>query len=287
MRKYKKSSPFAGDSSGIFLPWMVMVMVFLAALMLSLNFAMHRGMKDWYADLSSEVTIQVMPSDRKEETVKAVMLMLEKSEEYLKVHRLSEEELKKLLFPYIGDAEKMDAAIMPELIVLEPKAGVTFQSLQQIERMHKDVKVGTQKEWLTHMRSFISSLEKLAGLILVLVFASMIFIVVYAVKTSLRVHAKAINLLHLIGARDAYIARKFATRNLWLALIGSAAGAAMAIPFVHVMKLIINNLQEGILKNIKFTYQDDAAIVLLAVVMAVFVYGMTYITVKQDLLRRT
>ena len=285
--KHKKSSPFAGDSSGVFLPWMVMVMVFLAALMLSLNFALHRGLKDWYKDMSSEITVQIMPSAKKAQTVEKVMDILEKSEEFMKIHKLSEAEIAKLLEPYMGKSQTLDAQIVPDLIVLEPKQGITFKSLQKIENEFKDVKVGTQKEWLMHMKSFITSLEKLARLILVLVFLSMIFIVIYAVKTSLRVHAKAINLLHLIGAKDSYIARKFAKRNMWLALVGSCLGAAMAIPFVHVTRLIIEKLQEGILKNIKFTYEDDIVILGLALATSFFVYVMTYITVKQDLLRRT
>lgn len=286
-KKYKPRSPFAGDSSGLFLPWMVMVMVFLASLMISLNAALHRGLHDWYKGVSSEITLQVMPSENKDSQTQTVLALLEKSEEYEKVHLVSEEEMKSMLSPYLGDMKALEPSMVPDMITLVPKEGVLkLRSLEQIKENFKDVKVGTSQEWLMHMRNFIKSIENIIRLILGLVFFSMIFIVVYAVKTSLRVHAKAIGLLHLIGARDRYIARKFSGRNFSLALLGSMVGALMTIPFIHIMKVIIDQLGEGLLKNIKFSYQDDIALMVLPVVTSVFVYVMTYMTVKQDLLRR-
>lgn len=287
--RYKKPvSPFAGDSSGLFLPWMVMVMVFLAALTASLNFALHRGLSDWYRDISSEITLQVLPGENKEKESRIIVDYLNASKEYTKVYKLGEIEIERLLKPYLGDIKEIESDILPDMIILVPKKDNALpNSLKSIMAKFKNVKVGLQQEWLGHMKIFIKSLERLAAMILILVFFSMIFIVVYAVKTSLRVHAKAINLLHLIGARDDYIAKKFASRNGTLALVGSIVGAGMAIPFIHIIRVLMGNFQDGIFKNIRFTNQDDFFIALLALFTAAFVYFTTYLTVKQDLLRRT
>ncbi|HUZ71789.1 MAG TPA: hypothetical protein VMU87_02280, partial [Stellaceae bacterium] len=50
----------------------------------------------------------------------------------------------------------------------------------------------------------------------------------FATRTGLAVHHDVIELLHLMGARDGYVARQFERPALRLALIGGAAGLVLA-----------------------------------------------------------
>jgi cell division transport system permease protein len=75
----------------------------------------------------------------------------------------------------------------------------------------------------------VRSVQLLAGLVLALVGAAAVVTVVFVTRTGLAIHRNVIELLHLIGAYDTYIARQFQRHALRLGLAGGALGLLLAL----------------------------------------------------------
>jgi cell division transport system permease protein len=71
--------------------------------------------------------------------------------------------------------------------------------------------------------------EVTALLVILVIAAASVLTVVFTTRTGLAVHREVIEVLHLIGARDGYIARQFEREALRLGLAGGAAGLALAV----------------------------------------------------------
>jgi cell division transport system permease protein len=68
-----------------------------------------------------------------------------------------------------------------------------------------------------------------AGIILLLVLVAMALAVAFATRGAMAGSREVINVLHFVGAKDAYIARQFQRHFLWLGLRGGLIGGCAAI----------------------------------------------------------
>ena len=69
----------------------------------------------------------------------------------------------------------------------------------------------------------------IAFTILALIGLTAIASVIFATRSGLAVHATIINLLHVMGAHDAYIARQFQMQAMMLGIRGSIFGSGAAL----------------------------------------------------------
>ena len=84
--------------------------------------------------------------------------------------------------------------------------------------------------------------------ILALIGLATIGTVIFTTRTGLAVHQEAIEVLHLIGAQDSYIARQFATRALMLALRGGLIGLALAVPTLIAIGILSAAMDAGAIR---------------------------------------
>jgi cell division transport system permease protein len=77
--------------------------------------------------------------------------------------------------------------------------------------------------------------------------------VVFATRTGLAVHQGAIEVLHIIGARDTYIARQFQVRAMSLALRGGLLGLILATMTLALLAGIAGNLEGPLLPQLAVT----------------------------------
>ncbi|HMK68596.1 MAG TPA: cell division protein, partial [Stellaceae bacterium] len=83
--------------------------------------------------------------------------------------------------------------------------------------------------WLDRVIRTGLALQAVAVAIVVLVGAAAVLAVVFATRTGLAVHHAVVEVLHLIGARDGYIARQFEWHALRLAIEGGVVGLLLAV----------------------------------------------------------
>jgi cell division transport system permease protein len=85
------------------------------------------------------------------------------------------------------------------------------------------------KRWLGKLLDLARFVQIFAGAIVLLVGGIAVMAVVFVTRTGLSVHREVIEILHLIGARDPYIARQFQRHALRLGLRGGVTGSVLAL----------------------------------------------------------
>jgi cell division transport system permease protein len=132
--------------------------------------------------------------------------------------------------------------------------------------------VDDHKKALDGLIALAHTVELVALSIVVLVALAAIATVVFITRTGLAIHAGSIELLHLIGDADGYVARQFQGQALELALRGGVIGLVLTAVTVLVIGRVAGALGSGMLPDLSLMPAQWAA--LAAVPFGVAVIGM-------------
>jgi cell division transport system permease protein len=228
--------PLERDETARFLPWIIAFIVFLAALALAASMVADGALSSWNRGLSNTLTVQVPPpadgAAPLAARVDAVLALLHQTPGVIKAERITDEKIRSLLEPWLGKALGAADLPLPALIGVEVKdaQAVDFDLLNhRLQSIAPDISVDSHRLWLDALvgRARIAQFVAL-GVVLLNAFAA-VATVIFATRTGLMVHASMIEVLHLMGASDRYIARQFAGQALRLGLRGGAMGIVPAL----------------------------------------------------------
>ncbi len=234
----KSIVPLNSDATGRFLPWLVAVMVYLAALALVSAMAMGKIVTRWDHGLSGQITVQlpVSESDLSKAEIDTrrenVLKLLLQSPGVLSANHIGAVETAALLEPWLGRSSGFSELPLPDLIAVEidqvepPNTAVLTARLIEIV---PGATIDDHQRWLGNLLNLARSIEIVAALVVLLVGLSAVIMVVFVTRMGLAVHYQIVELLHLIGAQDGYIAREFQGHSLKLGFFGGLVGVALAI----------------------------------------------------------
>lgn len=241
--------PLDGDPSSRFLPWIVALTVFVGALALAGALALGDAVARWDSGLTGTLTVEIplvsgndssarrraaaaeqgeAAADRQ---VEAALKILRATAGVARAEPLGDEKVAALLIPWLGRDNIVEDLPLPRLIdvKLAPGRHIDLASLREkMKSAAPDAVIDDHGTWFRDLIAAARSVEALAIVVFLLVEAASVAVVVFATRTSLAVHRDAIEVLHLIGARDSYVARQFQTHALKLGLKGALAGVALA-----------------------------------------------------------
>jgi cell division transport system permease protein len=223
--------PLGPDESARFLPWVVALMIYLAALGGVGLIALDDTPRASEQVPATTLTLQV-PAETSNARIETLLALLRQTAGIESVHLLEPAETARLLEPWLGPAAPLGELPVPRLIDLrtDPMRGVDLAALRQhIAAVVPDARLDDQPSPPKGTPAGAGRIEGiLAGGIavaLLLVAASAVF----AVRTALMADRSAAQLLHALGAADSAIARSFAVRSLRLGLVGGGIGAVAAL----------------------------------------------------------
>ncbi|MFT9258762.1 MAG: cell division protein FtsX [Acetobacter sp.] len=147
------------------------------------------------------------------------------------VHRLSTEEISRLLAPWLGASDRSALPLPAVIRVTLPQAEHLPATLEQtLSATVPGVIVEQNALWSERLHSLANSLLTCAGLALLTVGGIAALITGQAAHTGLATRRDIIATLHSLGAPDGYIAGRFARRTASLALGGGFVGTVLACP---------------------------------------------------------
>jgi len=278
------------DSLGRFLPWLIAFMVYLAVLALAGALMLRATAERWDKGIGATLTIQIAPTDnpaRDAGNVEAVLGVLRTMPEIVRARAVDEAQLMALLEPWLGPAGAGDLPV-PRLIDVELKQGAPLDAASLKARLSAivpGVGVDDHRVWLERLVRLIRTAEMLAVTVLVLIALATIGTVVFTTRTGLAIHHEAIEVLHLIGAQDSYVARQFATRALTLGLRGGLFGLALALPTLAGIGYVVRRLESGMLPELALSPAHWAVLVGLPLVVAAIAMLTARFTVLRTLAR--
>ncbi len=209
------------------------VMCFLAVLAVGALLLINRAVTQWASGLSSEVTVQVpqLSTRDMEQDLSALSALLEKTSGVKAVTVLDRSEGEKLVAPWIGE-EGLDALPIPRLIrvVVDEKIPPNFAALETaLQSAVATARLDTHRRWETELRRMASTLTLLSSLVLLLISGSAIAMVIFAARAVLEANREVVEVLHIAGADDNFIAaqinRRFMATGLTAGILGLVGGA--------------------------------------------------------------
>jgi cell division transport system permease protein len=233
----RRDVPLDTDASARFLPWLIAFMVYLATLALAAALAVSNVTARWDSGLSGRLTVQVPPPEAgaagsdQAARVDAVLSALRATAGVERARKLGQREMAELLEPWLGEAAAGAELPLPALIAVtvDPQAPPATRVLQdKLAARAPGTQVDDHQRTLGRLLEVARSLQLLAILVVALVGAAAVITIVFVTRTGLSIHRNVIELLHLIGAHDAYIARQFQRHALRLGLGGGLIGLALA-----------------------------------------------------------
>ncbi|MBR1648197.1 MAG: cell division protein [Alphaproteobacteria bacterium] len=289
--------PLSKDSSNLFLKIMISISVFLFAVTLAGVLSINSMLINWNSSILGSLTVQIIPSSNpdkqkaKDETIlqeERAVNMLKAMPEALKVTSLNDEQLQKLLRPWLGDDVEIEDLPMPRLIDvrLKPGAEINFKVLaEKLANIAPLASLDNHKLWLNKLINFAAGLKMLALSVLLLVICVTSGAIFYTTQTSLGLHRDVIEILHLMGAKDTYIAQQYAARTAVLGLIGGVIGVVLAIPAIFLIAHLAGQIEGGIINEARLSFKAWAMILSLPLFSALVATQTAYYTVKRTLER--
>ena len=227
--------PLDRDGSVRFLPWIVALMVYLASLALAGTLVVRDAGARWDRGLSGTLTVELpaAPAGGPDDgAVAAALKVLRATPGVLRADPFDAGRTAELLKPWLGtDADAADLPL-PRLIDvgIEPAAAVDLAALgQRLAAAVPGTQLDDHRRWLGPVLRTALAVEIVAGMVVALVGVAAVLAVIFTTRTGLAVHHGIVEVLHLIGARDGYIARQFERHALRLGIKGGVAGLVLAL----------------------------------------------------------
>ncbi|TAN47018.1 MAG: cell division protein [Rhodospirillales bacterium] len=289
--------PTTRDASSRFVPLLIALMVFLAVLALSGLMVLHGLAGRWERDIRGTLTVQIPAvvsgpeaEARSHARVEQALNILSDTPGVLKAEPLSKDRIVSLLEPWLGSGELIGELPLPRLIdvTTDPHAAIDVKALAaRLESVQPGSSVEDHRVWLGRLLRLTRSVEILAVLVLGLVGVITSATVIFATRTGMAIHHQVIEVLHLIGAQDDYIARQFARRTFMMGLKGGLIGLLLGIGAMTVFGVMARSLEGGILPEFWLTPAHWLAVILLPLAAAWIATLTARIAVLRALARMT
>ncbi|HJN04529.1 MAG TPA: FtsX-like permease family protein [Alphaproteobacteria bacterium] len=267
---------FRQDASGRFVPLIIGAMVYLAALALSGSMVIGHIIEDWNEGLRGTLTIQVPAAGpasavQDDTRVDTALATLFETPGVADARALPPDDIQALLKPWFGEDDLPAGLPVPALIdvTLEPGARIDSAALADLlDQAVPGTQLFDNGAWLDRLVRFARSVQWVAGIVVALVAVSAIAIIVFVTRAGLSMHRRTIELLHVIGARDGYIARQFQFHSLALGFMGGVLGLAVAAVTLVVLALLAERAGAPIVPRLSLSVPNLIALGALPLVSA-------------------
>ena len=227
-------------------------MAFLAVLAMALALAAGEIAARWQAELAGTATIRISaPSDQREAQTDAVLTALAQTPGIATTRVIEDAEQRELLAPWFGNDLPLDTLRLPVLIeVTEEGDGPDAEGLRQrLAAEAPGAVYDNHGRWREPLVEAAKRLRIIGFAALFLIAGVTATMIALAASSALAANGQIIDVLRLVGARDAWIIRAFVRRFTARALVGAAAGALAGLMVVF---LLPSGSEAGFLGDIGF-----------------------------------
>jgi cell division transport system permease protein len=254
MAKNHIDLPLSNDPAVRLLPWIVGLMVYLATMTLAGGLLVAALAAEWSAGLTGTVTIHIVAADDTAaadldaQVEQAVRLAL-KTPGVVSAEPMPQEKVAALLAPWLGATAGIADLPLPRIIdvrINEDETDVAALK-SRVEAEIAGAGLDDHQLWRDRLVTFLRVMELIAIVMVMLIGITTVSVVVFATRSGLAVHSDAIEILHLVGAYDEYIAGQFQSQALALGLKGGAAGSVAGLISLLGLAFAASNLDSELL----------------------------------------
>ena len=282
--------------SGRALVAVVAIMTFLASITTGTVLLVSASAAEWQSEVASEITIQVRPQagrDLERDAVAAAEAMRTQPG-IVQVRPFTKDESAKLLEPWLGSGLALDELPVPRMIVVRIAPGETpdLAGLRtQLGAQIPGASLDDHRAFIDRMRAMARSAVAVGLAILALVLAATMLSVIFATRGAMSTNRQIIEVLHVVGAKEGFIASEFQRHFLLLGLKGGAIGGVTAMA-LFALAGVMSDWFKGsagesqvaaLFGNLSLGPEGYGAMVGLIVLVAAVTAGTSRLTVRRTL----
>jgi cell division transport system permease protein len=292
----KRETPLLAEGSiaGRSLVIVVAIMTFLAAMTAGTVELIASASSTWRADISREVTIQVRPRAGRdiEQDVQRAAQLARVTPGVAEVKVNGKRESERLLEPWLGAGLDISELPVPRLIELRVSGVPEFQPLrQQLAQQIPTATLDDHRMWVQRLGAMASAMVGIGVMIMLLVLVATALAIAFATRGAMAGNRHIIEVLNLVGASDAFIAREFQRHFLRLGLRGGVIGGASAMLVFWLAGFTAarwnatpgGDQLEALFGTFALGFRGYLAVIVIALVIAVTTAVVSRITVRRNL----
>jgi len=251
-------------------------MVYLAALALAGVLAAGELVSGWRAELTGALTVELPQPVEATDTdrqarLQRVLDVLTATPGIAHAEVLGPDAMAELIGPWLGpDAAAADLPL-PDLVAVELADDATVDGTALSQRLTEAVpeaRLDDHRDWLERAERLSWLVRLLAMMVLGFVSAAAALAVLFVTRTGLDIHREVIELVHLLGAPDRYIARQFQFHALAQGFVGGLLGLAAGGATIAAIGWLAATLGGGLVPLARLGWSDWAIIAALPVAAA-------------------
>ena len=285
--------PLNKDSGSLFLKTLVALMTILAVFALCASFTLSQMTQRWSSGLENKATVEIptedkfgtlIPAQIMEKTTKNVLALLDNNTNVETVQRMSSDEVKTLVTPWLGEDITFENVTLPEIITVTFKDSNNLDPKlleSRLKNYGEHIRLDTHEAWLSNLLKFTSALNFSALLISALIAITTIIAVAGAIQSRMAVYHEELELLHLMGATDKYITGQLQRYSFITCFIGAVIGTGIGLFSVLIMGWLLKHQALDLVPAL--TISPFQVIFLLTLPLLIALLGM--ITAKYTVLR--
>lgn len=293
IRRRQENIPLRRDGTARLLPWLIAPTVYLAAIAIAAMLALGGALQQWDRGLAGTMTVELPPNALSDATVNTVLKLLRGTQGITSAVPLDRAAEGKLLAPYLGTAVAPEELDLPRLIDVRVAAGgaLDVNALRaKLAGAAPGSVLDDHQQWLDRLYALALSVEAAGLAIVAMVSAASVLTVVFTTRAGLAVHRDVIELLHMMGARDSYIARQFQREALRLGFVGGIGGLVLAAVTIwglgHAADAVsIFGEKAALLPDLRLVAWQWSALVLLPIAAGIAAMVTARLTVLRALAR--
>lgn len=274
----------------------IAILTFLAALAGGAAHIVARASADWRSAVSNEMTIQIKPDIRRniEDDLRKAAEMFRAAAGVESVRVVPRAESDKLLEPWLGAGLQLSELPVPRLIVVTIARGSRpdVEALRQgLRREAPTASLDDHRLWIGRLSTMANTLILAGVVVVLLVTLAAGLAVAFATRGAMAGSQDSVEVLHLVGADDRFIASEFQGRFLKLGLEGGAIGGLAALVATAVLGWVSLSWSSGpgadqlkaLFGSFEIGWTGYLIVIFIAVLVALIAGLVSRITVRRHL----
>ena len=236
----------------------------------------------WTSEVAGQITVRVRGPEA--DTQRAVDIIA-KTRGIASGHALTREESEQLLKPWLGAAGIPAGLQLPRLIAAEGAAGAGEAVAAALKQANINATVDDHEAWSADAKRATDTIGIVALSAVVLLGATGVAVIAFATHATMLARRDIVELLHLSGAKDDFIAGLFERRFLMLGVQAGALGALLAFGTTAFILFAVRQTDEQVwlLPQLSLSLADGLILGLSPLIAGAASMFAANVTVKRSL----
>jgi cell division transport system permease protein len=211
----------------------VAIMTFLACITAGGAILVADASRGWRSEVARDLTIQIKPTGAEDldALVEKVAAAAQATPDVAEVKTYSRADAEKMLAPWLGEGLDLSQLPVPRLIVVRMAPGRQDDLgplRAAIAAVTPAASLDDQRVWAARLDAMADGIVLFALALLALMLVAMATAIIFATRGAVAATREIVEVLHFVGARDAFIAGEFQRHFLRLGFIAAMIGVGSA-----------------------------------------------------------